>query len=240
MQQPAADQADDAPAGEGARPRSAGAARPDGLLVRTGRSRHRRVTGPRGPGRRGRLMPLWSACSSRSATGPRSGNSASGRGRATGAARRRARAARGCGQAEGLLVAAPVADDDQVDVEGARRVLDLAALTLEGVLDRQRAVHQPGGGQRGVHQHDGVEVVLRLGRAVDRLGLVDRGDAGDPHVRGVGERVDGALEAGHPLPEVGPERQHRPTDRAHLAGQRVGVDDVGVGGLSHGGPHASG
>ena len=41
---------------------------------------------------------------------------------------------------------------------------------------------------------------------------------------------------GHPLAEVGAQRQHRPTDRAHLAGQRVGVDDVRVGGLSHAWP----
>ena len=49
-------------------------------------------------------------------------------------------------QAQEVLVGAAVADDDQVDVEGARRVADLAALALEGVLDRP--ARAPSAGRR--------------------------------------------------------------------------------------------
>ena len=79
----------------------------------------------------------------------------------------------------------------------------------------------------------GVEERLGALGGVDRLGLVDRGDGGDPDVGGVGDRVDGALERGQPLAEVGPQREHRAPDRAHLAGQGVGIDDVRVGRLGH-------
>ena len=88
-------------------------------------------------------MPLWSAFSSSSATGPGVEEHGVGvdveprlehEGALVGARVR---------QPEDVLVAATVADDDQVDVERARRVPDLAALAVEGVLDRQRAVHQP-------------------------------------------------------------------------------------------------
>src|SRR3954447_26672244 len=51
------------------------------------------------------------------------------------------------GQPEVVVVGASVAHHDQVDVEGARSVLDLAPLTVEGVLDGERTVEQPRGGQ---------------------------------------------------------------------------------------------
>ena len=72
------------------------------------------------------------------------------------------------------------------------------------------------------------------GGRVDRLGLVDGRDLGDPDVGGVGQRVDRALEARQALAEVGPEGQHSPPDRAHLTGEGVRVDDVRVGRLGHG------
>jgi hypothetical protein len=139
-------------------------------------------------------------------------------------------------EAEVVVVRTPVADDDEVHVEGAGRVAHLAALAVEGVLDGQRTVQQAGRGECGVGHHDGVEEQVRPVRGVDRLGLVDRRDARDPHVRGVGQRAHRPLEVVHPLAEVGPQRDHGPADRAHLARQRVGVDDVRVGGLGHGWP----
>ena len=121
------------------------------------------------------LSPLRSLFSSRSATAPASGITASGSTSYQGWSTNARSAARGCGSAQAVVVAAPVADHDQVDVEGARRVLlAVAALAPEGVLDGLGAVEQPGRGQRGVEQHDGVEEVLGARGGVDRLGLVDR------------------------------------------------------------------
>src|SRR6478735_4739712 len=80
-------------------------------------------------------------------------------------------------QPQEVLVGPAVTDDDQVDVERARGVADVAALAVEGVLDGQRTLHQPGGGERGVGEQDGVQVGARALRRVDRLRLVDRRDA---------------------------------------------------------------
>ena len=60
-------------------------------------------------------------------------------------------------QAQEVLVGPAVADDDQVDVERAGGVADVAALAVEGVLDGQGALHEARRGERGVGEQDRVE-----------------------------------------------------------------------------------
>ena len=187
------------PSGSGGSSRSSSGSVPRGSLLNAFRGPRGSVRLPRGAPPRAlswgdhsssrtrssrRAIPLSPTAESRSATGPRSGNSACGSTSSHGPEHEGPLRGARVRQPELVVVAAPVADHDQVDVEGARRVLDLAALPVEGVLDRQRAVQQARGGQRGVGEHHRVEELVGAVGRVDRLGLVDRGDRRSPRRRG--------------------------------------------------------
>ena len=134
-----------------------------------------------------RSSRLWTVLVStppiRSATNPRPGSRPRDRSPATARARSRARGRGGAaGSAARRWRCGP--DDDQVDVEGARRA-GLGAFAAEGVLDGQCAIEQRVHGQRGVDQHDGVEELAGVGGSADGLGLIDRGDRDDGDLGGV-------------------------------------------------------
>jgi len=76
-------------------------------------------------------------------------------------------------QHEVVVAALLVADDDEVDVQGARGVA-FGALPTEGVLDREAAVEQRVRRQRGVRGDDDVEEVAGVRGTADGRGLVDR------------------------------------------------------------------
>ena len=190
VQQPAADQPDDGPGGDRRERRRAQPAA--GRLLAGRRSgAQRTVTGGSldledqvVAHRDAALVRLLQQVGHRPELGcPRSGPR-----RATAAARRRA-GRPGCSRRRdgSSLRRSPTTIRSTSRVRGA---LGTSPRSRSKASSIASAVHEAARGQRGVDEHDGVEVVLGLRRRVHRLGLVDRRDPGDPHVRGVGDRVD--------------------------------------------------
>ncbi len=188
---------------------------------------------PRARGRRDGRRPTVSTSASRSAILPLAGDARPARRpRATAPARTRARAHAGAAASSSSVSdsRSPTTIRSTSRVRGA----------FDSPRSRPKAVSTACARSSSIATDSvvsAIRIALRksgepVGR-IDRRGLVDRRHRDDVDLRGVGERVDRALQVGEPVADVAAERQHGRPDRPHLAGQGVGVDDVRVGRLSH-------